>query len=55
MAQISFHIGSAQRSVTAGMYTFYGYPSLGSSIYGSSLLESEVALLLTILIQLYFL
>jgi len=54
MAQISFHGGSAQRNITVGMYTFLGDPSLGSGICGSSHFKSEVALLLTVLIQLYF-
>jgi len=34
---------------------FFRYPSLGSSMYDSSHFKSEVALLLIILIQLYFL
>ena len=32
-AQISFHVGSAQWKITGGVYTFYGYPSLGSSMW----------------------
>jgi len=31
-ALISFHVGSAQWKITGEMYTFSGYPSLGSSM-----------------------